>query len=668
MESSRKAWGEVLLIFVVVVLAYLPSLWNGFVYDDENYVVSNPLTHGKLNLRQIFTDTYPPGAKDQGLYRPLVTLSYYLDGKVWGFARPGESNGFHFTNLFFHALNTCLLWILLRQLGMRARPRLVASIIFGIHPALTEAVAWIVGRAELLGMSFGLLAILSFLWRPRGIGLMVGCFLWVCATLCKEHWLALPALVAWIFVCMPTTPKLEKALIVWSGCLAVFIASSFLVVRAMMVGSWHPPVSAYGSIPIFSRTATALRVLWQYIGLWIWPVSLSVHHEVFLVTKISHGVMLWGSWFFVFWLMWRARRFFPWFTLALGWYWIAMLPVSNLIIPIGAISGERFMYLGTLFFAPVMVVGVNKAFSVVFQDSVRKPLAILLAVMGCLLLLGRLWIRLDDWKGDLSLWRSAARCYPQSYAIKAQLSMALLRGGEFAAAHVMAAEALNQSVQSPQPYQKHFNPHLVHVDVLAQTGMRQMVWHKKFAAANDAARNLRPQEALESYHARIEEFPEQPQTHEALGDLYVRLNNAMAARQHFEEAIRLGACSSELFAKYGQSLSELGNKAEALLMYDRSLKINPLDPIVHYNRGVVLGELGDGASALSAFKMANRLLPKLAAPHLNAAAILIHLKCYNEARAELVQVFALDPKQPEALSLLQKIPNVGNQKADGENH
>lgn len=663
-KSNNRAWKELFVIFLMAVVGYLPSLWNGFVYDDERYILANPLVSGPLDLGRIFSESFPPASKDQGLYRPLITLSAHIDFRCWGFASTGQWNGFHLTNLLFHALNACLFLLLLRRLGMTRPQRVVSSLIFALHPLLSEAVAWIVGRAELLAMTFGLLALHVFLRScslsatRRFLGWAGMFLLWLAALLCKEHWLVFPGFAALLLFCFPTLPRPSRRSLFQLGFFAVLIGGLFWGIRFAVIGSWHPPISAYGQIPTFDRISTALAVLWRYVGLWFWPIPLSVHHEIHPVENIASGLGLIATWLTILWLAWRWRFGYPWFTLAVGWFWIGMLTVSNLIIPIGAISGERFAYLGTLFFAPALVVGGQRISNLMLPSPVRRPLSVGLIVLICGLLFGRLWIRLEDWQTNLALWTSSLALYPESYPAKANLAISLLEEGRYNEAHVLAAEALFQSEQNPQPYQQHFNPRLIKLDAAAQSGMRQMIWLRQFRQANAAARHLQPQIAMDLYRKLAIDFPDQYLTHEAMGDLYMRLKNPVAAYQRYAEARRLGGKSPQLLSKSAQNLSELGSKAEALMLYEESLRINPNDAVTHYNRGVILGELGDFPAALDAFRAANRIIPQLAAPHLNAAAILIHLKHYNEAREELDMVFAVNPKQPEALELLRKIPGA----------
>lgn len=669
-----RAWiSEIILLIAVVFLAYSPGFWNGFVYDDEPYVLTNPLVHGKLDLIRIFTEPYPPGHPDQALYRPLVTLSYFADHKLWGFARPDNWNGFHLTNTLFHALNACLLFFLLRRLRMGRRACLFSCLIFALHPALSEAVAWVVGRAELMGMSFGLLAILAFLHPSGGVYRVSAFFLWVLAMLCKEHWFMLPLLVALLLGCMPETLPLKRPIAIKLGSLAVMTAVVFWIFRSAMLGKWHPDLVAYqGVVSTPARVFTALVVLWKYVGLWLWPVHLSAHHDLQPVLSWKWGSFLAASWLFIFWFAWRIRPIFPWFSLAMGWFWIAIFLVSNLLIPVGVVIGERFLYLSSLFFAPALVLSADKALSIALSNTptrfllaaatLRKSIGMGAGAIYCLMLLIGLWMRLDDWRSNRSLWESAAQRYPQSLAVKALLSEALLREGQFSEAHVLANEALQQLDLQPLAYQKLLKPGLICVDATAQLGARRLVWFRRFITANDLARNFRNQEALAAYRSLIDEFPEELKTYEAIGDLYIRLRNPVAARQHFEKALRLDSKPSpKLWAKYGQVLSELGRKAEALMAYDESLRLNPLDSLAHwthYHRGLVLADLGDYPAALAAFEEANKISPEFIEPRLNSASVLIHLKRFDEAQKALSEALKRDPKRKEAYELLEKIPTL----------
>lgn len=669
----KISWKEALLLALVTLVAYGPGMWNGFVYDDVPDILENPGAHAPLKLGKIFTEAFPPGDTGRGLYRPLLTVSYYVDGVLWGFPAAGHWNGFHLTDLALHTLNALLFLALLRRLAVERGPAVVSALVFAVHPVLAESVAWISGRAEVLGMTFGLTALLVFLNRPQGAGLAASLALWVLAMFCKENWLMLPALAALVCFCVPCAPKFDLRGVVRYGFVTAILAGIFWYLRYRSIGSLTPPVSAYGSVEFFPRIFTALRVLWNYVGLWLWPGALTVYHDDRIVDSWRLGAFLVASWAFALWLAWRARQYFPWLTLAVGWFCIGIFPVSNLVVRIGAISAERFVYMPTLFFAPAIILGALHVLRVGVVERFRRPVAIVLASVWCVILFVRVSGRVDDWQSNMSLWMAASRCTPGAYAVKAQLAMSYFHKGDYALARVLAIEAMEQAERNPQPYQKYFTPILRSIAAGAEAGKSLLGYQERLKAANDLARDLlgrrllsktvdyhedlapRMTETLDAYRRLIEDFPEQPMAFEARGDLYTRLDNPVAAYRDFHEAVRLGANTSDIRVKYGKSLSDLNFKAEALTEYDRALRINPMNHIVHYYRGVVLTDLLQYEDALAEFRKTSEFLPTLPEPRLNAAGLLLHLKRPKEARAEINEVLARDPKNELALKFLQRL-------------
>jgi tetratricopeptide (TPR) repeat protein len=656
-------WDGLLILFIVL-FAYLPCLNNGFVYDDQPYILTNKLVTQGGDLKTIFTTPYPPDRPEQGLYRPLVTLSYALDYKFWkGFALPESFNGFHFTNVVLHVLNVILFLILLDALGLGRWERLFAALIYALHPGLSEAVAWVVGRAELLSTFFGLLAILALVKKPKSMDIGLFLVFLLASMMSKESgvlFVFLAGLVLW-FRCHRNQEK-EVPWIPFA-ILSVITLGAFWWIRSRAIGSWHPSLVAYeGVVSTPLRILTALRVLWKYIALCFWPDPLSVYHNIAPTTDLAIGLLAGLGWFLIFWFSWQYRKSFPWFGLAFCWFWIAIFLVSNILLPIGAVYGERFAYTPFLFFAPLVIMLVGKILEQRFRDN-KQILSVILMLVICGNFTALLWSRLPEWKNNISLWQSALRLYPNAFAVKAPLSEAYLFAGEFEQSRVLASEAIDQLQTQPAVYQKLFLAKLENIEAAAKSGIGQKIWLNRFIIANELAQNFRLREALLGYKELIQDFPEQPQTYDAIGDLYVRINNPVAAMQSFEEAIHLGLKNSLIYAKYGQVLSELGRKADAVIAYEQALKMNPKDFLTQYNYGVVLGELEDYTGALSAFTEANRLSPKFAAPRVNSAAILIHLQRYDEAKKEILTVLEADPKLKqditrEAKKMLLKIPRA----------
>ena len=169
---------ELLLVFVAAVALYLPTARDAFVQDDRAIIVSNPAAHSIGAGLAAFDDPYWPRETGAGLYRPVTILSYALDWTVSG-GRPGW---LHVMNALWHGLATVLLVALLTR-WLPTIGAVAAGLVFAWHPVHVEAVASLVGRAELL-VAVGILG--AVLAARRGQ--------WAIAVLCatlamlsKEH-------------------------------------------------------------------------------------------------------------------------------------------------------------------------------------------------------------------------------------------------------------------------------------------------------------------------------------------------------------------------------------------------------------------------------------------------------------------------------------------------
>lgn len=126
-----------------------------------------------------------------GSYRPLCVFSFKLNHLFGGF----KPIGYHLVNVLLHCLATGLVVKVARQLLPTAWGSAVAGALFATHPIHTEAVAGIVGRADLAACNFYLLAFLTYskhmIWREKNerrnwMALIATILLSVAAILCKE--------------------------------------------------------------------------------------------------------------------------------------------------------------------------------------------------------------------------------------------------------------------------------------------------------------------------------------------------------------------------------------------------------------------------------------------------------------------------------------------------
>ncbi|MEI2723000.1 MAG: hypothetical protein V9H26_05500 [Verrucomicrobiota bacterium] len=142
-----------LVLFALTLWAFLPAVDNDFVrYDDLDYVTSNYAVQRGLGWDGVvwaFTSTTAAN------WHPLTWLSHMLDCQLFGLNPVGH----HLTSILLHAVNTLLVFLVLRSLtGATWRSFLVAAC-FGWHPLRVESVAWVAERKDVLCTLFWLLTL-----------------------------------------------------------------------------------------------------------------------------------------------------------------------------------------------------------------------------------------------------------------------------------------------------------------------------------------------------------------------------------------------------------------------------------------------------------------------------------------------------------------------------
>jgi len=131
-------------------------------FDDNKYVSENPhikpgLTPKGLQWAFVADLTYDSMYADY--WQPITMISRMIDIQLFGL-NPGAH---HLSNVFYHILNTLLLFLLLSRMTQKTWPSAFVAAVFALHPIQVEAVAWITARKDLLSTFFGLLTISSYL-------------------------------------------------------------------------------------------------------------------------------------------------------------------------------------------------------------------------------------------------------------------------------------------------------------------------------------------------------------------------------------------------------------------------------------------------------------------------------------------------------------------------
>src|SRR3990167_6842711 len=146
-----------ILVSLISFLVYLNTLHHQFVFDDFRVITNNPYIKDWKYFPALFNHDYFKISGELS-YRPLVTLSYFIDYAIWHL----NPFGFHLTNLIIHTLNTFIVYLLLFKITRRFNLTVLSCLFFSIHPILTETVNSVGFREDLLCATFFLLTVFFY--------------------------------------------------------------------------------------------------------------------------------------------------------------------------------------------------------------------------------------------------------------------------------------------------------------------------------------------------------------------------------------------------------------------------------------------------------------------------------------------------------------------------
>jgi tetratricopeptide (TPR) repeat protein len=410
---------------VIAMVIYSDSLNNGFTLDSSFILLRDPRIQKATgdNLKLILTKEYWFPSFYSGLYRPFTVLTFLFNYAVLG--NGGNAVGYHVVNLLLHIGNAWLLFALTWRIVRRLGPAFFAAALWTAHPIATEAVANLVGRCDELAAMAILGGTLLYIrsaplagWR-RGWAAAALFAISVLGLFSKELAVGLLGMmVMWDSVRGPRSFR-EWAKRRWPyyaaviASLAIFAAARVMVFRAAPPAEFPVVDNPLVAAPFWTARLTAFRVLLADLRLLVFPWNLSSdrsYNQIPLATGFDMAA--WGGLVIVALLLAVAvarRRKDPLMFWCMGFFGIALLPVSNLAILIGSIMAERFLYLPAAAFAIA-------ATTLIYRSGLRRHAPIVLGI-AVTLFGARAFVRNRDWKDDYTLAAHDVRIAPASFKL-----------------------------------------------------------------------------------------------------------------------------------------------------------------------------------------------------------------------------------------------------------
>ena len=576
---------------LLTLLAFSNSFSTGFVLDNKALLLQDPrireLTGENIHLILQHTYWWPTG--EAGLYRPFTTLSYLFNYAVLGNA--SDPAGYHWINFILHLANVLLVYALARGIVRDFWPSFFTAAIWAVHPVLTESVTNMIGRADLLS---GLAILSGFLMYlrstkstgPRRLFWLAG--LAAATTIgafSKESAIVIVAVIllfelTWWRERKQAGGLLPPALL--SGCVAVLIPiAAMLYQRSTVLTASRPAEFPFTDNPIVGAEfwigrLTAIKVMGRYLWLTLWPANLSSDYSDSQIPLARGSFEDWLAWIVVLAavtiliaLYWRSRTAFFFASFAA----ITLLPMSNLLVPIGTIMAERFLYVPAMGLLACLVLAIYAVAERIpikhFAPAVLCLIALLFAV--------RTWIRNRDWQDERSMAEATVHASPNSFKAHKLLAAALdpdqSPGPNLDAAiqetdHALAIlGSLPDSRNTPEVYRMAGGLYLSKGDSLRATNaseslqdyQRALQFLKRSIAIDQITRAEYDRNGGAEWARRHSTLPSaakgDPETRWMLATAYLKLGDAQHASTAAAEGLALHPVNPEAYRQISRALA-----------------------------------------------------------------------------------------------------------------
>ena len=424
---KSHAWAVASLVTLVGVL-YAPIVHYEFLnLDDLDYVVDNDIIKSwhPLNLWRVLTE---PVARN---FAPLTIATFLVEHTLWKL----DPGGYHATNLLLHALNTVLVFALMRQLTKHSWTAWIVAALFAVHPLQIEAVAWVSSRKTLLSSAFTLLSGMCYL-RPQRTGRDEAWgLLWLAlGLLSKASCVVVPPIVVAYDVLVGRKSFSEaagrQAVPVFLCVLLTYITMS----AQFTVGGGLRGHLELNKLQIMGVDAT---LMFRYLAMLVVPQNLCVFYDPpyrGIAPQIAASLLAWGGLTLFLWV--KRERYprlaFAWAT----WLWL-LFPVMN-FFPITTLMNDRYMYLPCLVVFGVAAESWRKLGEKLTGRWPETPFTQRLwvtatTVLSAAVIGGSLCASmsyLPVWRNPIRLWSHARQQTPSLPIVHIQWADALYRSGD----------------------------------------------------------------------------------------------------------------------------------------------------------------------------------------------------------------------------------------------
>ena len=382
-----KYWWFIVLV-LLQPLMYFNGVEGDFVFDDQFLIVD---TMGKLTPYSIWTGGLWDEAPNQAnFYRPLFSMTIWLDQQLFAL----HAQGYHVHSLLWHIANLVLFFRFAPKILSESQA-ILATVVFGCHPLMSELIYWIAARNDTMAMTFALLFLNLFwsrVWLAKKLRIQS---IWALTLIFAAGLLSKESILV-LFV-----PVVVHA---WSEKRFQLLLSMFAVVG--LVFSWRTHIGIHAP-EIYTDNAkllldNLLNLMVDGLGRLVFPWRLSP------ASPLAWSSVVWWQCILATVAIWLGTKSIKDQSgrLWLGWFGVSFLLTLPAILHTGN-YGDRYWTMGLI------------SWSFIYA----KFIPIRFAYIPVFFWVGIIWLRGFAWQSDLDFWRAEVESNPTPYA---QVSLAIV--------------------------------------------------------------------------------------------------------------------------------------------------------------------------------------------------------------------------------------------------
>lgn len=529
-----------ILLALIVFALYFKSLSFDFVaLDDYDLIINKQhILRETKNIPLLFkTNLFM--SESGAYYRPIVMMSFMVDALI------GGKNPFvyHLSNVIYHLISCFLLFVFLKNLTANNLKSFILSLIFTIHPALSQAIVWIPGRNDSLLFIFLSLSFITMIKshttsQKKKLGLLIiSLTSFLIALLTKENATLILLFITFYFI------FLRDKEIDYKKIIRIFLLYSIPLIIYFSMRLTADVKSPETENLIISINDYFKGII-NYFGKIFIPVNLSV------LTLPENINLVYGIISILIFSVLSLAGIRDIKIYAFGILWFLLFSISGMIDLIGFTN-----FLDHRLYAPIVGVFISLSQIKIF-DRLKSEIIFLAFIVYSTSLIYMNINHTINFKDELTFYKSAVETAPKSFFAHRGLANVYHRMKDYdlAEKHYRFSISLNPNS--------------------AETFLNLGINFKKKGMLDSA----------ETYFIKsIELNPELKTAYNNLGNLYLQNNLLDKAEFYLRRAIQINPTYFEAYNNLGVLYAKTGNDLLAYSHFKRSIEINPFFAEGYFN-------------------------------------------------------------------------------------